>query len=285
MDIKESDVISYISFVLNRYIKGNKLLDSIGCDELIKSLIIYNELNDYVKDVTYENSKDYKTNMSYSYFNKRINITKDFIQGIKPTPKQLLDLFKVHDEIIIRNLDIVHALIHEIIHAKQYKLIDNTADEFIKNILRKSLTAYSYLDEEDKESALKYAEAVKSTNLYHLLPSELNAEILAIKQTIEIINHVSINGKYKYINMYEFLLKLTQIKSYEKKTFTVKSPFDKFIKTRKKYLKEPIKYSSNDIKKYNIEERLSYGLPISIFEYNQLNNEINEIIKTYMKNG
>ncbi|MCR4581487.1 MAG: hypothetical protein K5666_03140, partial [Bacilli bacterium] len=217
MDIKESDVISYISFVLNRYNKENKLLDPIGCDELLKSLIIYNELSDYIKEVKYVDSKDYRVNMSYSYFDKRINITNDFIKGVKATPTNLLDIFHVHDEIIIRNLDIVHALIHEVMHAKQYKLIDNTDDEFLKNVLRKSLTAASYEDEENKEAALKYAKAAMSTNLYAVLPAELNAEVLAIKQTIEIINHLYINGKYKYINMYEFNMKLVQIRSYEKK--------------------------------------------------------------------
>ena len=72
MEVQENDVISYISFVLNRYNKAHQLLDNIGCEELLKSLIIYNELQDYIKDVKYVDPKDYKVNMSYSYFTKTI---------------------------------------------------------------------------------------------------------------------------------------------------------------------------------------------------------------------
>ena len=93
MEIEEKDVISYISFVLNRYNKEHKLLDRMGCEELIKSLILYNELSDYIKDIKYVNSNTTKANMSYSYFEKRINITEDFMKGIQRSSKKMLDMF------------------------------------------------------------------------------------------------------------------------------------------------------------------------------------------------
>ena len=131
MEVQENDVISYISFVLNRYNKDHQLLDRVGCDELVKSLIIYNKLEDYIKDIKYVDSSEYRVNMSYSYFDKTINITNDFIKGVKRSSLRLIQLLNIHDEIVSTNLDIVHALIHEVMHAKQYKLIDTTDDELL----------------------------------------------------------------------------------------------------------------------------------------------------------
>ena len=282
MEVKESDVISYISFVLNRYNKEHKLLDQIGCDELIKSLIIYNELSDYIKDVRYVDSQNVHANMSYSYFSKTINITPSFIKGIKRSSKKMLDMFNIHDEIISTNLDILHALLHEVMHAKQYKLLDNSDDEFIKTILIKSLTAASYEESENKEQAIAFAKASTDLKIYALMPAELNAEIEAYKQTKEIINHLYIDGKYKYINMYDLSIKLLELHSYEKKFFRVVSPVEKFIKLRNKYIKDEIKIDSDCKNKYDLDLRLSYGLPITKWEYSTLSNNIQNDIKTYV---
>ena len=279
MNINTNDVISYITIVLNRYNKDNKLLDKVGCDELLKSLILYNELSDYIVNIKYVNTVDY--NMSYSYFDKTININNNFINSIDKSDKKLLDILNIHDEIIITNLDILHALLHEIMHAKQYKLIDNSSDEFVKNILRKSLAAQSYKD--NKEEALKYAEATKEYKLYSIMPSEINAEVNAIKQTRLIIDRLNIPNKYKYLKLYDITLNLFQIRSYIKKTFRVISPMEIFIKIRHKYIKEDITLNKKDVYKYNLEDRLSYGLPIKKYEYVNLDNEINNSLKDMIK--
>ena len=279
MNINTNDVISYISIVLNRYNKDNKLLDKLGCDELLKSLILYNDLSDYIVNIKYVNTVDY--NMSYSYFDKTININNNFINSIDKSDKKLLDILNIHDEIIITNLDILHALLHEIMHAKQYKLIDNSSDEFIKNILRKSLAAQSYKD--NKDEALKYAEATKEYKLYSIMPSEINAEVNAIKQTRLIIDRLNIPNKYKHLKLYDITLNLFQIRSYIKKTFRVISPMELFIKIRHKYIKEDIILNKKDVYKYTLEDRLSYGLPIKKYEYVNLDNEINNSLKDMIK--
>jgi len=279
MNINTNDVISYISIVLNRYNKDNKLLDKLGCDELLKSLILYNDLSDYIVNIKYVNTVDY--NMSYSYFDKTININNNFINSIDKSDKKLLDILNIHDEIIITNLDILHALLHEIMHAKQYKLIDTSDDEFIKNILRKSLAAQSYKD--NKDEALKYAEATKEYKLYSIMPSEINAEVNAIKQTRLIIDRLNIPNKYKYLKLYDITLNLFQIRSYIKKTFRVISPMELFIKIRHKYIKEDIILNKKDVYKYTLEDRLSYGLPIKKYEYVNLDNEINNSLKDMIK--
>ena len=279
MNINTNDVISYITIVLNRYNKENKLLDKVGCDELLKSLILYNELSDYIVNIKYVNTVDY--NMSYSYFDKTININNNFINSIDKSDKKLLDILNIHDEIIITNLDILHALLHEIMHAKQYKLIDNSSDEFVKNILRKSLAAQSY--KHNKEEAIKYAEATKEYKLYSIMPSEINAEVNAIKQTRLIIDRLNIPNKYKYLKLYDITLNLFQIRSYIKKTFRVISPMEIFIKIRHKYIKEDITLNKKDVYKYNLEDRLSYGLPIKKYEYVNLDNEINNSLKDMIK--
>ena len=282
MEIEEKDVISYISFVLNRYNKEHKLLDKIGCEELIKSLILYNELSDYIKEVKYVSSNTSRANMSYSYFEKKINITEDFMKGIQRSSKKMLDMFKIHDEIVAINLDILHALLHEVMHAKQYKLLDNSNDSIITSLLYKSLSAAVYENADNKEEALKYTKAALDIKMYQLLPSELNAEIEALKQTKEIINHLYLDQKYKYLNMYDLSIKLLQLHSYELRTFSVKSPVEKFARLRSKYLKDKIELNKKEIFKRDIHERLSYGLPIKKSEYIALDNEIQSDIKAYV---
>ena len=275
MNIEEKDVISYISFVLNRYIKEKKVLDKVGCDELVKSLILYNELSNYITNINYINTTDY--NMSYSYFDKTININMNYINNITTYNKELLDILKIHDEIIIKNLDILHALLHEIMHARQYKIIDTIDDNLIKDILIKSLSS-----SKDNQND-NYIEATKDISLYSLMPSELNAEIEALKQTSIIINKLNINEKYKYNSFYELSIKLLQIRSYDNKLFKVISPIEKFIKRRNKYIKEKIIINKKDIYKYSLDERLSYGLPIKRNEYVKLDNEINNTLKDMIK--
>jgi hypothetical protein len=282
MEVKESDVISYISFVLNRYNKEHKLLDQVGCEELVKSLILYNDLSNYIHDVKIVPSNNVFANMSYSYFNKTINITPDFIKGIKRQSKKTLDFFKIHDEIVSTNIDILHALLHEVMHAKQYKILDTSDDELLKTILLKSLAAATYEESEDKDKALEFAKVSTNTNIYQLMPSELNAEIEAYKQTKEIINHLYLDHKYKYYNMYDLSIKLLEIHTYEKGFFGIKSPVEKFIKLRNKYLKDEILLSKKDIFKYDLKTRLSYGLPITKREYADLQSEITSDMKAYV---
>ncbi|MCR5223987.1 MAG: hypothetical protein K6C11_02455, partial [Bacilli bacterium] len=85
--VKKEDVISYITFVLNRYNRSKTVLDKRGCDELIHSLILYNDLSSYIKEVKYNTLSDEHANMSYSYLDKTINIAPDFINGIKKSSK------------------------------------------------------------------------------------------------------------------------------------------------------------------------------------------------------
>ena len=177
MNVEEKDVKSYISFVLNRYHKEKKLLDKFGIDEIIKSLIILNELEDYITTVTYLPSSNVHANMSYSFMERSINVSPDFMKGLKRSSKQLLDLFNIHDEIASTNLDIVHSIIHEVMHAKQYKFLDEANNKLIREILLKSLTAATYITSSNKDDALKYAQATKDADFYSLMPSEINAEI------------------------------------------------------------------------------------------------------------
>ena len=221
--------------------------------------------------------------MSYSSFHKCINVTLDFIKGVTRSSKELLDLYKLHDDIVITNIDIIHAIIHEVMHAKQYKFLDESSDVLLKDLLIKSLPYATYDKEDNKEAAMEFAKATQDMSLYELMPSELNAEINALRQTIQIIDHMSINSKYKYIELYQLNIDLLSIHSYQKKTFRVLSPVERFIKIRKKYIKDTEKIVLKDNNKYDLDTRLSYGLPISIIEYNRLDNKISNTIKDLMK--
>jgi hypothetical protein len=283
--VKESDVISYISFVLNRYNKDKTILDKRGCDELIHSLILYNELSDYIKEVKYTSLSNHHANMSYSYLDKTIYISPDFIDGINKSSKDLLKTFKIHDEVISTNLDILHALLHEVMHAQQYKVIDTTKDETIKTILIKSLVGATYVDTYDKNKAIEFADATDNLKLYSSMPSEINAELNAIKQTMDIINRLNIKEKYKYINYYDISYKLLSLKSYKYRLFKVISPFDTFIKMRSKYIKEDINISRRILYKYDLDTRILYGLPIKKYEYNRLDRKIDNTLKEMLNSS
>ena len=283
--VKKEDVISYITFVLNRYNRSKTILDKRGCDELIHSLILYNDLSSYIKEVKYNTLSDEHANMSYSYLDKTINISPSFIDGIKKSSKDMLKSFKITNEIVSTNLDILHALLHEIMHAKQYKIIDTTNDDVIKTILTKSLVASSYVHADNKDDALMFAMKAKNKKVYSSMPSEINAELSALKQTKEIIEHLNITDKYKYINYYDISFKLLSLKSYKYRLFKVISPFDTFIKLRNKYIKEDINISRRVLFKYDLDTRILYGLPIRKYEYNHLDNEINVILKDMLNSS
>ena len=270
----DTNLISYISYILNRYNNDFKLLDKMGIDEIIKALISIYKLDDYIKSVNYKELSNENANMAYSYFNKSINVSPDFINGVKRSDKKMLSFFKIDDDTITRNFDIVHAILHEIMHAKQYKLLDETDNKVIKEVLMKSLTGATYSESSNKKRALKFAKKTNKIQIYQLMPSELNAEIEAMKQIRNIIESIKIDDKYKYINMYDLRIKLLEMNSYTKKFIFVSSPVEKFIKYRRIYMWDTIEIDRKEIYKLDLDTRLSYGLPIKLFEYNNMVNEI-----------
>ena len=274
----DTNLISYISYILNRYNKDLKILDKMGIDEVIKALITINGLDNYIKHINYTDLSNKNANMSYSYFNKTINVSHDFINGVKRSSKKMLDFFKIPDDTITINFDIVHAIIHEVMHAKQYKLLDETNNKIIKEVLMKSLTGATFSEADNKKRALKFAEKTNDIKIYQLMPSELNAEIEAMKQIRNIIESIKINDKYKYINMYDLRIKLLEMNSYTKSFIFISSPVEKFIKYRRRYMKDDIELDKKEIFKLDLDTRLSYGLPIKTQEYNNMVNEIKDNI-------
>lgn len=274
----DSNLISYISYILNRYNKDLRTLDKMGIDEVIKALVTINELDDYVKHINYTNLSNDDANMSYSYFKKTINVSPDFIKGVKKSSKKMLDFFKIQDDTITLNFDIVLSIMHEIMHAKQYKLLDETDNKIIKEVLMKSLTGATYNEADNKKRALKFAKKTNDINIYQLMPSELNAEIEAMKQIRNVIESIKIDDKYKYINMYDLRIKLLEMNSYTKKFIFISSPVEKFVKYRRRYMKDDIEIDKREVYKLDLDTRLSYGLPIKLSEYNNMENEIRDNI-------
>ena len=270
----DNNLISYISYILNRYNNELKTLDKIGIDEVIKALITINGLDDYIKHVNYVELKNDNANMAYSYFNKSINVSPNFIKGVNRSSKKMLDFFKIPDDTITLNFDIVHSILHEIMHARQYKLLDETDNQTIKEVLTKSLTGATYSEADNKKRALKFANKTNDLKIYQLMPSELNAEIEAMKQIRNIIESIKIDNKYKYINMYDLRIKLLEMNSYSKHFVFISSPVEKFIKYRRRYMRDDIELNRKEIYKLDLDTRLSYGLPIKLFEYNNMENEI-----------
>ena len=280
--MNDTNVISYISYILNRYNKDRKLLDKMGIDEVIKALISINGLEDYIKKINYIPLKNEKANMAYSYFNKSINISPDFISGIKRTPIEVLSYYKIESDTVTINLDIVHAILHEVNHANQYKFIDNTDNKLLKDILLKSLAGATYKEAGNKDNAIKFAEKTNELKIYQLMPSELNAEIEALKQTRNIIDSLNVDKKYRYINMYDIQIKLLEMNSYKKNWIFITSPVEQYVKYRRKYMKDNIELNREEIFKLDLDIRLSYGLPITLFEYNNMKNEIKSDAKYFI---
>ena len=270
----DTNLISYISYILNSYNKDLKTLDKMGIDEVIKALITINHLENYIKTVNYVDLSNQNANMSYSYFNKSINVSPNFIKGVNRSSKKMLDFFKIKDDTITLNFDIVHSILHEIMHAKQYKLLDETDNRIIKEVLTKSLTGATYNESSNKKRAIKFAKKTNKMEIYQLMPSELNAEIEAMKQIRNIIESIKIEDKYKYINMYDLRIKLLEMNSYTKKFIFVSSPVEKYIKYIRIYMWDTIELDRKEVYKLDLDTRLSYGLPIKLFEYNNMENEI-----------
>jgi hypothetical protein len=90
-------------------------------------------------------------------------------------------------------------------------------------------------------------------------------------------------NKQKYISMYETMLKTNAIVNYKKHLFGVTSPIEVFFKRRSKYIKDDYKLNKKEIYKYSFDERLSYGLCITKWEYVNLDKEIKSIVYSMIK--
>lgn len=293
-DILDNNSRIFIASKIFMYHKQNKILDYDAISEIITSLIKAYKLENYIENIKCEEIENRDASMAYNFFEKCIYVSPNFIKSIYRSSEQMLNLFRIQDKLMATNLDILHSILHEVNHAKQYKHIKEVGNDLKSILFTKSLSSYSlYLsyDIEDNlgysrgetkisKELLEFAKISQSNmDIYKSLPSEIDAEMEATRQIKWVCEKMSSGETYKYIDFYQMTINLMIVSSYKQKLFNVDYPVKRFIKYHNKYVPDDILNINdkiNNIKDMSFDERVNLGLPITKKELQNINKEIKD---------
>ncbi len=293
-DILDNNSRIFIASKIFMYHKLNKILDYNAINEIIISLIKAYKLENYIKEVKCEEIENKDASMAYNYFEKCIYVSPNFIKSIYRSSEQMLNLFRIQDKLMATNLDILHSILHEVNHAKQYKHIKEVGNDLKSTLFTKSLSSYSlHLSYEIEDNLgiprgetkiskelTEFAKVSQNNmNIYKTLPSEIDAEMEATKQVKWVCEKMSSGETYKYIDFYQMTINLMIVSSYKQKLFSIDYPVKNFIKYRNKYVVDDNLNLKDEIinsKNMSFDERVNLGLPITKKELQTINNNIKD---------
>ncbi len=253
-------------FILEN-ISKKEFLSKEFLQELKEVILFYDNLNIFFSGFNiYNNLFSYRT----GYYNKNdmsINICRE--SSIKAYENFTLITGTNQNDIINRNIFILHELLHELTHAYQRLLVhtSNTWDDLI---------THSLLVAEGKISTLKrYPEFLKSklSSLdyyitHDIFPMELHAEGNSISIGKDIINNLD----KKYMNYTYFAI------SYLMGLYKIKE--EKIISTMERFYKKyniGILYKDMDFSTFTDKELVLYGITN---DKEIINHTLNEFLET-----
>lgn len=289
----ETDILE----LLLQYSSNHKLCDESFFQKTISTAIKELSLEEFVNtyhiydEVSYNEENHYFSLAIYQYLSKNINI---FLGSIEKKNEELLKQYPYLDEIelyLLKNVSILQAIFHELEHAHQMKKLQLFLDDLETFLLKVSLRYVRFLQypeivEELKKEGFKEKEIYdillqskkKDVALYDLNPAERLADISSINTVFQITKPIH----YIYPILYDFLnhesLNMLS-KGYTLQKNTVLSPSIIYIEKSeyKNQLKEQPFYNKNsDImlenvcSNYSLSQRLLYGLPITVEEYQKI---------------
>lgn len=268
--------------IFNSYI-NNKNYD---INKLFNICLKYNK-NDYLKKICIKNEK--LVMGPFSYYSVKDKAIFVYINTI-------IELFN-SDKYYDINIDaselvyytIFHSLLHEVEHSKQTYLLQKGKN----NTLEKELLSSTMLNVNEKNARRIILWKDIYTNFYDYMLLERLADYKAYKVMNNILKDKQEYIKLKYISLYQ--TKKSLMKGYRLHDNTVLSPTTTIINKLKdkKFYKPNDKYNSmtkeqlyNSFYDYDLKTRYIYGLPITTYEYNYLNNDLNntrDILKNKYK--
>lgn len=283
--------------LLLQYSNNYKLCDEFFIQKTISTAIKKLSLEEFVNnyhiydEVSYNEENHYFSLAVYHYLTKNINI---FLGSIEKENEQLLKQYPYLEETelcLLKNVSILKAIFHELEHAHQMKKLELFLDDLETFLLKVSFRYIRFLQYPEIVERLKkegfneieiYDSVLQSKKkdeaLYGLNPAERLADIASINTIFQITKPI----QYLYPTLSDFLNRTSfdvLSKGYKLEKNTVLSPSIIYIEKSeyKNQLKEqPFYDKNNDImlenvcSNYSLSQRLLYGLPITVEEYQKI---------------
>ena len=271
-----------IARLLCDYTKNSKVYDVKFIDAVLDIAVNGKKLNKYLRN--YEiNMSELKANAAeYNGETKKVVIYKKSMCDYFRTIFKTISMFPIEERILYMNSVAAQVLLHEVEHANQKKIID-TEDGIESRILKlcefedmskiEILLDRGEINEDEVELYIgtkldRYSR--NYTKLYDYAPHERLAQIKSYQEIIDAL---------KFIDIFS---KVTKDKEYNKLENVLRGYEDTFSPTiiylneqgRNKDLKKFDWYSDDkeeaiklSKEKYNLKDRMKYGLPVNKDEY------------------
>ena len=248
------------------YTKQRKFIDRNFLDKFIEIVVNHKKLDNYVGTIIISDEINNRNVLaSYNYLLKCIKVNYYSVVEYLENFENRYCYFSDIENLFLKNLEIVQLLLHELEHANQFNKCDN-CNTYESKILRESKafsnsdlyrSAYNFVPEERLANIISYKEVINILKyIRDLVPNLLNFEnykLLDYAISDYLINDSNIMAPTIYYfligNMNDSLKRLGLINS------------DGIIK-------------GNIENEINFEKRLTYGLPISFYEFSSLHNQV-----------
>lgn len=281
--MSENKMYFFIAKLLLDYSYNGKLINKNYIDRLIEIVIKGKSLEEYVHNfIIKDNAEDKNDYANYHPSSKTISLYLDGFSDYIESELKYIHLFPKSDRYLYMNLITTQTILHELEHAEQQKII-NTSNGFEAQILRlcefkdrpdiEILVSLGEISTNEANLYLnkKYTNYQKVYNeLYLYAPHERLAEIKSYQSIIRILKYIKYAKRlvnYEELNKLEKLLRgynstysptITYLEKQDRKNDLEK--FDWYCESKE----ETIKLAKE---KYNLAERLKYGLPIDSDEH------------------
>lgn len=289
--------LEILKLIYDYSIKG-KLVDLIFVDKLIGIVVSKKSLNDYVRKFRYTNKLD-KNDFdvlcaSYNPLTNEILLDSESIQILLDRRSYYDSLFSSLEQIMFRNLTITQIVLHELEHAYQNKQADDKKNNSIETrlisasfVLQQALKNPKFLNlifggEIPEKDMIIYILQNRELykQYYSLNPTERLAEINSLRTIVNSIESIK-----EYIPaLYEFknaTLVENMLRGYEDSWNQGTCPTEVYLVGTRQgrvwnefdfYDQDSSQLIKNVSCQYNLNRRLSLGLPINYNEYSELND-------------
>lgn len=275
----------------------NKLVDNAFIADIIAIAIRYKHLYTHIKSFTIEPHYQSETQLpnntiaAYNSFLKEIIIYTEGIEHyIQESTKYQTNFNKV-EQLFYINILITKALLHEIEHANQHKILE-TEQTMEAKILTLSCGYFNetilqtLINQGLSEEFIKHYTDIKYQQYndnYLIAPNERLAEIKAYQEILNILHFIRKNTPH-LIELIQRKQLENMFRGYKKTPTIIKAPtityFQKLnirfgtIPSLSWYIEDQNQALNIATSQHQLNERLLYGLPITVDEFNTVKHTL-----------
>ena len=267
---------------------------------LVMAIVDYKDLHDYIKNFKleyyYQKDDDKVSVAKYVASKKAIYM---YINGVTELYQRLSQFrlpLNVYERNIYNYLVLIQILLHEIEHANQSKIMNTSSDIestilkystglIDRDIFRKLLSeGYSLKGALNYTNLLKFNRDINYENNYNNAPHERIADIKAWEEVQDITGIIKEDVPYLH-DFVKYIKYQKMFSGYEQKDGEVISPTIEYL-IQSGYQEQMDRFDwynenyniclNNVMDDYILKERMLYGLPISMEEYNVIDKTLND---------